>query len=173
VWRREGDVRELDITDGYNVLDDNLLACGDGHINGVFDMLAKQTIGQPEFTGGLEAALLKPWHVKRLRELKPKQLFFAYDTPDDKAPLYEAGKMLLNAGFTTASHALRAYVLIGYPKDTFEGAETRLLESIKAGFMPMAMLYRNEKGETEKRWRAFQREWARPAIINTRIGVEK
>ena len=42
VPKREGDIRELPITEGWNVLDDNLLACSDEHIRGVFAMLARQ-----------------------------------------------------------------------------------------------------------------------------------
>jgi len=165
VWKREGaTVRELPITDGWNVLDDNLLACPEEHVRAVFAMLKRQG-RRAEFTGGLEAARLKPWHVALLRDLKPKQVFFAYDTLDDLEPLRQAGRMLLDAGFTTTSHQLRAYVLIGYPRDTFDAAEKRLIETIAAGFMPMAMLYRDEKGETSAEWRAFQRLWARPAII--------
>ena len=124
------------------------------------------------FTGGLEAARLKPWHVSRLRDLKPKRIFFAYDTPDDLEPLREAGRMLLAAGFTTASHSLRCYVLIGYPGDTFEAAEKRFRETIDAGFMPMAMLYRDETGERDLQWARFQKEWARPAIIAGREKVK-
>lgn len=164
VWKREGSVRELPITEGWNVLDDNLLSCSDDHIINVFAMLKKQD--HPiEFTGGLEAAKLADWHVSLLRDLKPKQMFFAYDTPDDYEPLREAGKKLLAAGFTTASHALRAYVLIGYPKDTFDQAESRLIQTVECGFMPMAMLYRDSTGKVNREWRKFQRSWARPAII--------
>ena len=118
----------------------------------------------PEFTGGLEAASLKPWHVSALREIHPKQLFFAYDGPEDREPLHEAGRMLLAGGFTRASHSLRAYVLIGYPKDTLEAAEVRLRECMAAGFLPMAMLYRDERGERSREWMRFQKTWARPAI---------
>jgi hypothetical protein len=165
VWRREGQsVRELPIVEGWNVLDDNLLACSDEHVRAVFAMLKAQN-HRVEFTGGLEAACLKQWHVDLLRDLNPKQMFFAYDTPDDLEPLRQAGKMLLDVGFTTTSHALRAYVLIGYPRDTFDAAERRLTETIDAGFMPMAMLYRNTNNETSADWRVFQRRWARPAII--------
>ena len=77
--------------------------------------------------------------------------------------------MLLDAGFTTTSHQLRVYVLIGYPRDTFDAAEKRLTETVDAGFMPMAMLYRDKVGETSADWRVFQRQWARPAIIAVRI----
>ena len=44
VWKREGNIRELPITEGWNVLDDNLLACSDDHIKAVFKMLARLLI---------------------------------------------------------------------------------------------------------------------------------
>lgn len=174
VWRREGaEVRELTITEGWNVLDDNLLACSEAHQRAVFVMLAgqKQAGYRIEFTGGLEAARLRPWHVEELSKLKPKQMFFAYDTPDDLEPLRAAGRMLLGAGWTTASHVLRAYVLCGYPKDTFEDAGKRMVETIKAGFMPMAMLYRDHAGHRDVEWMRWQRRWARPAIMASRPSV--
>lgn len=168
VWRREGTaIRELSITEGRNVLDDNLLACSDEHVRAVLAMLARQKrSGRIEFTGGLEAARLQPWHVEALRSLRPKQMFFAYDTPDDLEPLRAAGRMLLDAGFTTTSHALRAYVLCGYPGDTFAGAGKRMAETLSAGFMPMAMLYRDKSGARSSDWMRWQRKWARPAIIS-------
>ena len=164
VWKREGNVRELPITQGYNILDDNLLACSDDHIKAVFKMLSNQK-EKVEFTGGLEAAILKKWQAVELKKLNPKQMFFAYDTPEDKEPLFEAGKLLLNNGFSVKTNVLRAYVLIGFPEDSFESAEKRLYETIDAGFMPMAMLWKNDKGGENREWRKFQREWARPAII--------
>ena len=171
VWRNEGNIRELPITEGHNLLDSNILACSDEHIKAVFAMLAdgKRRFKKPiEFTGGLEAARLKPWHVKALRELRPKQLFFAYDTPDDIEPLVEAGRLLLAAGFTTASHALRCYVLCGFKGDTMDAAGGRMVQTLQAGFLPMAMLYRDEKGDRDPAWMRFQKAWARPAIINAK-----
>ena len=168
VWKREGNIRELPITEGRNILDDNLLTCSDEHIKAVFKMLSMQS-KQPEFTGGLEAAILKEWHVKEFLKLNPKRMFFAYDTPDDKEPLFEAGKLLERYEFN--KNKLRAYVLIGYPRDTLEKAEKRLYETIKAGFMPMAMLYRDKTGSRDPLWKKFQREWIRPAIIRTKILV--
>ena len=168
VWRRDGDVRELPLTEGYNLLDDNILACSDNHIKAVFKMLAegKRKYKKPiEFTGGLEAARLKQWHVDALRVIRPKQMFFAYDTPDDLEPLRDAGKKLLAAGWTAASHTLRAYVLCGYPKDTFLSAEKRMRETVDAGFMPMAMLYRGKSGKRDSAWMRWQRRWVRPAIM--------
>jgi hypothetical protein len=173
-WKREGQIiRELPVTEGWNILDDNLLACSNNHIWDVFKMLGNQ-YRYADFTGGLEAKRLTYAHCLTLRSLKPKQLFFAYDTPDDYEPLKSAGEMLLNVGFTTQSHTLRCYVLCGYKGDTIEAATKRMLQTLKAGFTPMAMLWRSDDG-----WRnpdfiggKFQRLWARPAIIHTKINNE-
>ena len=130
-------------------------------------MLARQP-ETPMFTGGLEAKILKAWHCAELRKLKPKRLYFAYDTPDDLEPLREAGKMLRDVGFTTASHSLCAYVLCGWPKDTIDNAEVRMKETMDAGFTPMAMLYRDRNGEREPSWMRWARQWARPAIVHSK-----
>jgi len=168
VPRREGNIRELPIRNGWNVLDDNLLACSDEHIRAVFAMLSRQT-GRVQFTGGLEAARLRRWHVEALRDLRPKQVFFAYDTKEDREPLAAAGRMLLNAGFTEASHTLRCYVLVGFPGDTIERAEQRLQWTMLWGFTPMAMLYRGRDGKRDRDWMRFQKLWARPAIIHAGV----
>ncbi len=177
VWKREGqEIRELPITEGHNLLDDNILACSDDHIKSVFAMLAagKKKYHKPiELTGGLEAARLKQWHVDALRELRPKQLFFAYDTPNDLEPLMAAGKMLLASGFTASSHVLRCYVLCGYPDDSFAAAEKRMNETLSAGFMPMAMLYRDRSGDRGLEWSRWQKTWARPAIIASTLGARQ
>lgn len=175
VPEREGhELREYEIVPGYNIMDDNLLACSDHHIKSVFEMLKKQN-KKPEFSGGLEAKLLKPWHAELLKSVEPRRMYFAYDTVDDLEPLIEAGKTLKNAGFETSmkNHSTCCYVLIGYPNDTFEKAETRLNQTIKAGFFPYAMLYRNEKNETAQEWRTFQREWCRPLIVGAKIKLMK
>lgn len=51
-----------------------------------------------------------------------------------------------NRTIEVTSHALRAYVLCGWPKDTLEDATRRMGETLAAGFMPMAMLYRGDDG---------------------------
>ena len=165
VWQREGEVWELPIRNGWNVLDDNLLACSDEHIRNVFSMLKRQT-KRAQFTGGLEAARLKDWHVDLLFDLKPKQMFFAYDSPHDYEPLVEAARILTMAGFNR--QALRAYVLIGYQGDTFANAEGRLQAVLRLGVFPMAMLYRDDSGQRDQEWARFQRQWARPASISAR-----
>jgi len=165
VPKREGYIlRELPIKDGFNILDDNLLACSEKHIREVFEMLKRQA-EKPVFTGGLEARLLQSWHVDLLREVKTKRMYFAYDTPDDYEPLVQAGKLLRDGGFTKASNTAKCYILIGYPGDTVEKAEKRLRDAWKAGFFPFAMLYRDGKGKVQQDWKQFQRLWVRPQII--------
>nr|WP_308624671.1 hypothetical protein [uncultured Eisenbergiella sp.] len=169
VPQREGGVlRELPITEGWNVLDDNLLACSEGHIRAVFDMLQKQK-EKPVFTGGLEARLLRPWHVNLLRASRARRMYFAYDTPDDYAPLVKAGRLLRAGGITKASHRAACYVLIGYRGDTMDAADKRLRDTWAAGFVPYAMLYRDEAGAVDPDWRKFQRLWVRPEIVLTRL----
>lgn len=167
VPKREGKLRELDIRPGYDVLDSNLLQCSDEHIRAVFKMLSEQP-HRPKFTGGLEAKVMRPWHCEELRKLKPERLYCAYDTPDDYEPLVCAGRMLQDAGFTTTSHVMSCYVLIGYKGDTFDKADKRLRDTIKAGFVPYAMLYRDESGKVDPDWRKFQRTWVRPEIVITK-----
>lgn len=169
VWQREPGLVELPIVDGTNVLDDNILACSERHIRGVFDMLMRQR-RRVEFTGGLEAKRLLPWHVDLLSKLRPAQMFFAFDTPDDEEPLRIASAMLRSAGFTRQS--MRVYCLIGYPRDTFEAAEVRLRLCVELGFFPMAMLWRDVKNTVDSTWQKFQREWARPAIIYRKCAAE-
>ena len=170
--REGGSLREFPVTDGWILTDDNLLACSEKHINEVFEMLKRQP-HRPQFCGGLEAKLLTPGMAVRLKQLKPESIFFAYDTPDDYEPLVEVGKMLFNAGFTRGSHDLNAYVLCGYKKDTFDKALKRMHDTWKAGFVPMAMLYRDFRGDYDKQWKKFQREWANPIIRGSKLKTIK
>jgi hypothetical protein len=169
VPEREGyRLRQLPITDGWIVTDDNLLACSPAHINAVFEMLIRQP-HRPQFVGGLEAKLLTADMAVRLKELNPVTMFFAYDTPDDYEPLRQAGKYLRYAGFKKSNQQARCYVLDGYKNDTFEKAEKRLWQTWEAGFFPFAMLYRDGAGKYDIEWKRFQREWANPFIIGHKL----
>jgi len=172
VWRREPKHIELKIKDGWNVMDDNLLAASDEHVKSVFEMLMRQE-RKPRFTGGLEAKILKPWHCEELKKLSPERMYFAYDTADDYEPLVDAGKKLKAVGFTEESHVMSCYVLIGYKGDTFEKAERRIHKTIDAGFMPFAMLYRNDDGVEKPFWKSFQREWCSPIISASNMAKYK
>ena len=171
VWKRDPIPRLLPIQDGWNILDDNLLACPESHVRAVFAMLDRQN-RRVEFTGGLEALALQDYQVGLLADLRPRpNCFFAYDPGDAFETLKSAAARLLEAGFTARSHRLRCYVLIGYPRDTFSLAETRLKAILEIGFTPMAMLWQPETAAAEKHrpkpeWKQFQRQWARPAIIH-------
>jgi radical SAM superfamily enzyme YgiQ (UPF0313 family) len=165
---REGNaVRELPVREGWNILDDNLLSCSEPHIRAVFAMLKRQKMGKPQFTGGLEAKRLKSWHVEFLKELRPREVFFAYDTADDLLPLKEAVRLLKEADYFPRD-VFRCYVLIGFPGDSFQEAELRLQSVWNLGMYPMAMLYRDKGGKTFPAWRRFQRLWARPALVYVR-----
>jgi hypothetical protein len=166
--REGGKLRELPVTAGWNVLDDNLLAASEKHIRDVFAML-KQQEKRPVFTGGLEAALLRPWHIELLRKVKAARMYFAYDKPSDYEPLVQAGRLLRDGGITKASHRAACYVLIGYPGDTMDAADARLRAAWEAGFVPYAMLYRDDTGATDADWRRFQRLWVRPEIVLSRL----
>jgi hypothetical protein len=171
VWRRDPVPRLLPIQPGWNILDDNLLACPRPHVEAVFAMLRQQQ-RRVEFTGGLEALALEDYQVGLLADMRPRpNCFFAYDPGDAFETLVHAARRLLEAGFTRHSHRLRCYVLIGYPKDTLDAADKRLNAILGLGFTPMAMLWRPETTSAQKwapgpEWHPFQRRWARPAIIH-------
>lgn len=176
VWKRDPEPRLLPIHDGWNILDDNLLACPEAHVRTVFAMLAKQG-RRVEFTGGLEALALQDYQVDLLSSLRPRpNCFFAYDPGDAFETLASAAQRLLAAGFTRESHRLRCYVLIGFPKDTLDAATARLSAIAAIGFTPMAMLWRPETPSQDRwrpsaEWRAFQRRWVRPAIIHAHAPI--
>ncbi len=166
VWKREGPIRELSVIAGYNIMDDNLLSCSDKHVRSVFTMLRGQK-EKIKFTGGLEAARLKDWHIDEFTKLHLHSMFFAYDTPDDLEPLQEAGRKLVRAGIIESGNSIaRCFVLIGYPKDTYGRADQRLQDVMKAGFVPYIMIYRdNEKGRANPAWGRFKKRWVGDSAV--------
>jgi hypothetical protein len=164
VPKREGrEIRELPVTCGHNVVDDNLLACSFVHFEKVIVMLADQK-ERALFTGGLEAKRLRKIHVAMLKDLRPKRIYFAYDEPRDLAPLEEAMRLFREFNYCSRN-TLHCYVLVGYRKDTMQAAEERLNTVVGLGMTPMAMLYRDGKKEPSGEWKRFQAAWARPAAI--------
>lgn len=171
VPKREGALRELPIRDGWNVLDDNLLATSREHFAAVLSMLGKQN-RRAEFTGGLEAAILTDWHVDALASLHPRPVaWLAYDGTEDREPVESAIGRLKAVGFNR--YTLRVYMLIGFPRDTREAADKRLRAVAVLGADPMAMLWRNEKGDRAADWIHFAKLWARPAHIYMMMKTEK
>lgn len=173
VPQREGGIRELPIVEGSNVLDNNLLACSEGHIRSVFRMLETQAAAK--LSGGLESRLLKPWHVELFEKARIKEAFFAYDAAGDWEPLTEAAKILKTSAWYRP-HKARCYILCGYPGDTLAKAEKRCRDTLMLGFYPFAMFYRDEYGAQKKNqeWSKFQITWTRPPAINAtarRLGL--
>jgi len=166
VCQREGSIRELPITEGCNVLDDNLLACSTGHVLRVVDMLRRQKMGRPQFTGGLEAKRFTPELAEAIRSVNPVQVFFAYNDEDDWEPLVRAAELCRRYRYSLKGHHVRAYVLCGYrANDTLEAAAGRMRKVLSLGIVPMAMVWRGNSGQRKPGWAVFQRRWARPAII--------
>jgi len=174
-WRNEGNtIRELEIKEGWNVLDNNLLACSRNHQEAVFEMLMRQP-ARPRFTGGFEATLFTDWHANWMVRLNPDVIWFAYDLPQDYPMLCRATYYCLKAGLITGKHRVCCYVLCGWNRegktDTFEAAEMRMIQVVKMGCFPQAMLL--DRGEDwpdpeRKQWRRFAREWSNKVIVGAK-----
>lgn len=163
VPRREGWIRELSIQPGWNVIDNNLLACSRQHVESVFEMLRKQ----PEparLSGGLDAEMFQPWHVDLLKSIRLKFAWFACDYPGSLPNLERVSDLMSDF----SREKKRCYVLLGHNGESLKQAEKRLEAVYNLGFLPFAMLYRGqEEKEYSTRWRALQRKWCRPAAFRT------
>jgi hypothetical protein len=173
VGSREGTrVTELAIADGFNVLDSNLLACSQGHVERVFDMLSRQA-RPPEFTGGIDVRLLRAWHCERMVRLKTKTIWMAYDQTEDFEPLRRAVELLREHELIDARNRCGCYVLCGFPGDTLCSAEDRLKSVIRMGLRTQAMLY--EEGRRlpsewhRKQWKRLCREYSNPVIVGSKL----
>jgi hypothetical protein len=172
-WRQEGTIRELPITDGHNLLDNNILACSRPHTEAVFAMLARQQ-RRPRLTGGLEAARMEDWHVDRLVTMRPDSLWLAYDEPRDWEPLTIAAGKLREAGLIrAAAHRVGAYVLCGYPGDTPRLTDERCAGVARLGIMPQAMLFDRAllTGPDGAAWRRVVWLWSRRHVVGTTMGL--
>ncbi len=159
VPEREGMLRELKIRNGYDVLDNNLLAASRRHIGRVLDMLAAQTHA-PRLTGGLEARRVEPWFAKALKPFHAEIGFLAYDRPGDRKHVADAAKLLLPC-FST--RRLGCYVLCGYEGDTIDAARERCQFVAELGMMPFPMYYRPKgwHGRVPSGWRDWVRRNSR------------
>lgn len=160
VPEREGNLREIGIREGNNILDNNLLQCNKEHIAEVFDMLRSQHA--VHFSGGLDSRLLTNSIADDLRSLRIKQLFFACDTKEAIKAL-ERAKCKLN-GFTRQQ--LRCYVLLAFDGESISEAQERLENIWKLGFMPFVQLYQppDRYIQYSRQWKELARAWSRPAI---------
>jgi len=162
VPKREGPIRELRIKAGWNIFDNNLLACSREHIETVFEMLRRQP--QPaHFTGGLDKTLLEPWHVDLLKSIRFKRAWFALDSVMGWPALEHAADLLSDF----SREKKYCYVLVGYKQETPAEAEARLAQVFHLGFMPFSMLYRGpetvSRTHRDPEWRKLIRKWCNPA----------
>ena len=163
VPKREGKLRLLPICDGYDILDNNILATPREHVESVFEMLLRQK-EYPKFTGGLEAKRLEGWHVDWLLRLKPEMMWMAYDRPNEWGPLTRAVSMLSEAGIVAPHKRKRVgvYVLMGWRGDTPLEAEKRLRSVIGLGIKTQAMWLDNgmeSRKEDFKAWRDLRKHF--------------
>lgn len=162
-WRREGGVRELPIASGWNVQDNNLLACSRPHIEAVFAMLRQQQ-HRINFTGGLDVRLFRSWHRDLLLSINLDRMWFAYDD-ETVWPFLERVASLVRM---FPQRTKRCYVLVGYTfGDTPEWAEKRLKYVLELGMDPFAIYYRPAaeiRPKPPPDWRDMLRVWSRPAL---------
>lgn len=169
VPEREGKLRELPIRDGWNVLDNNLLACSEAHIDAVFAMLRRQP-EQASFTGGFEPRRVTAATADKLLCIRLDQVFLSYDSPSEWEPARAAIRLLRDAGIPL--NDLRCYVLAAHdPDDTPDRAAARCEQVLEAGAIPFLMLYRPPVDyHTFRRpdwrdWYAVRRKYSRPAAM--------
>lgn len=165
-----GRLIELQIQDGWNILDDNILGTSESHFRAVIEMLRRQP-QKAVFSGGLEPGLLQPWQAELLKSISPKTMYTAYDTKDDYEAIRQMARIMWDAGFSPKSWQIKCYCLCGYEGDTFEDAEKRMEQIMGVGFLPFAMLYRDDSGEVNPDWRKFQREWANAYIVGSKFSA--
>ena len=167
VPKREGGIRELEVKTGNIVQDNNLLACSDGHIRKVFQMLKTQRGIQ--FKGGFEAARITDKIADELTSLRIQELWIACDHPGALNAAVKAISVLRSRGFQ--EWKIRCYVLIGR---NMEEEHERLIRLVHAGCRPFAQLYQDEQRiEYGSAWKAFERKWARPAAYMSAIKKEE
>lgn len=162
VPKREGRVRELPITDGYIVQDNNLLACSPAHLERVFRMLSRQQ--HAAYFMGMDAEFLTEKHVDLLDSIRVDRMFFAYDHNGDTYHIEKTSELLQHYN----RNKKRCYVLVGYNGESVKSAERRLLKIWKLGFMPFSMMYRDESNKRQhmsQEWHDLVRIFSRPAIM--------
>jgi hypothetical protein len=155
---REGPLRTLPIMHGYDVLDNNFLACPQPHIAAVLDMLRRNGRDQrPRFTGGLQASLFTEDVAREILSVKPDVMFFAFDRLSET---YEVERSILTVreltkwSKGTMRNRVGCYVLCGHDGDTIEDAEKRIQFIIKTGARAYPMFYRGEDyNHTPQDWR--------------------
>jgi hypothetical protein len=116
------------------VCDNNLLASSESHFNRVIDRL--KTMPYVDFNQGLEAKKLRPFHARRMAELKQVKVRFAFDHVNAESSVADAISLC-------RAHGLKdfgIFVLIGF-RDTPDDAIYRLEKVREWDIKPNPMRY--------------------------------
>lgn len=119
------------------IIDNNFLATSKKHIVRVVDKLSG--IREIDFCQGLDARLLKPWHIEQFQRLHWSKIRFAWDSADQEDAVMDAIRKLKQAGVTRRT--ISVYVLVGF-KESFDEAWYRCSKLYdEEGVFPFAMRY--------------------------------
>ena len=134
--------------------DDNLLAASRKYFDRVIDRLKKHSFA--DFNQGLDARRLKPYHAKRLAELRNPILRLAWDEIPTEKFVRRAISRLLKAGLPKRS--IRVFVLIGFNDSPsaatyrFEALRELKIKANPMRYTPLDALERNGHVYTEGGW---------------------
>lgn len=167
VPRIEGELVELDDWEPKRIVcDNNILACSQKHFEVVCERLIDSN--KVDFNQGLDARLLKPFHIEHLKKLDLAFIRLAWDNVYLESCIFVAIERILKAGFP--SRKIRVYVLIGYddaPEDALYRCETLkgmgILPNVQR-FQPLDALEKNcfvGGNWTERGLAGFCRYWNR------------
>ncbi len=133
----EGEFRELDTWQPKSIIcDNNFLASSRKHFDKVIDSL--KPLSQVDFNQGLDARLLKPYHLNRLRELGLKYIRFAWDNINSETQVMDAIHQALSAGIPKSK--IRVYILVNFTDD-FNDAMYRCVKLKEIGVFPFVQRY--------------------------------
>jgi hypothetical protein len=179
VPEREGKFRPIPIRDGYDVLDNNLLADKE-HAKKVIAMLRAQK-HPARFSGGLQPArLLDGWFLSELANTRFEVAFLAYDLPQHKNTVERAAGLIReifkHRSESWIRHKFGVYVLCRYlPNDTVEKAEGRCGWVRGLGITPFPMIWRPDMTsnlEDVTYWKRCLWKWLRAAAQNAKPEAE-
>ena len=162
VPEREGKLRELDVTWGHIIQDNNLLQASRSHLDNVFAMLQYQRKAAV-FSGGLDARLITDTIADDLRGLRIDEVFLACDTDGGIGPLRQAIQRLS----FLPRRKLRVYTMAAYNGETIDQATARMEAVWEAGGLPFCQLYQPADRwiDYPPEWKALHRTWSRPAAM--------
>ncbi len=131
----EGDFKELkDWEPAPLICDNNILASSHKHFESVITKIRRYPF--VDFNQGLDATMLKGWHIDQMARLESVKLRFAFDHVNQESSIVGCIERCKKAGFNNFG----VYVLIGY-MDSPSDALYRLEKVRSLGILPNPMRY--------------------------------